>query len=48
MSSPIIIVILPLGGKTACQADQGCQAEKDGAEDSRKHHLSPVHAKSPI
>src|SRR5712671_6946330 len=43
VSSAIVIVVLPLGGKMAGQSDQGCQAEKDGAEDCRKHHLSPVH-----
>jgi hypothetical protein len=47
MSLPIIIVVLALGSKMASQSDQSCQAEKDGAEDGRKHHLSPVHVNSP-
>jgi hypothetical protein len=47
MSLPIIIVVLPLGGKMASQSNQSCQTQKDGAEDGGKHHLSPVHVNSP-
>src|SRR6266851_3162892 len=46
VSSLIVIVVPPGGGKMAGQSDQGCQAEKGGAENGRKHHLSPVHVTS--
>jgi len=48
VGSLIVIVVLPNSSKMAGQSDEGGQGEKGRAEDGRKHHLSPAHAKFPI
>src|SRR5215467_7929521 len=41
-ASLIVVVLLLRDRKVAGQSNQGCQAEKDRAEDGCEHHLSPV------